>query len=56
MAADQAALRFVLSEPLVSSAIVGFSQPLHVDRALLACEKGALDKPFIEQLLVAAHG
>jgi len=56
MAADQAALRFVLSEPLVSSAIVGFSQPLHVDRALLACEKGALDEPLIEQLLEAAHG
>jgi aryl-alcohol dehydrogenase-like predicted oxidoreductase len=56
MAPDQAALRFVLSEPLVSSAIIGFSQPLHVDRALLACEKGALDEPLIEQLLKAAHG
>ncbi len=56
MAPDQAALRFVLSEPLVSSAIIGFSQPLHVDRALRACEKETLDEPLIKQLLEAAHG
>ncbi len=54
MDADLAALRFVLSSPLVSSAIIGFSQPLHVDRALLACEKGSLDESLIGKLLEAA--
>ena len=56
IAPDQAALRFVLSEPLVSSAIIGFSEPLHIDRALLACENESLDEPLIKQLLEAAHG
>lgn len=56
MDADLVALRFVLSSPLVSSAIVGFSQPLHVDRALLACEKGALDESLVGELLEAVHG
>jgi L-glyceraldehyde 3-phosphate reductase len=54
--ADLAALRFVLSHPLISSAIIGFSESLHVDRALLACEKGHLKEEYICQLLEAAHG
>ena len=33
---QQAAVRFVLGHPSVTSAIIGFSQPDHVDQAVAA--------------------
>jgi aryl-alcohol dehydrogenase-like predicted oxidoreductase len=51
---DEVALRFALFHPQVNSAIVGMSEPEHVDRALVACEKGPLPDEHVERLLAAA--
>jgi aryl-alcohol dehydrogenase-like predicted oxidoreductase len=37
-----AALRFVLANPLISSAIIGFGEPGHIDQALLSLTAGLL--------------
>jgi aryl-alcohol dehydrogenase-like predicted oxidoreductase len=44
------ALRFALSHPAVSSAIVGFSEPCHVDDALEAEKAGAIPNEVLSQL------
>ena len=46
----QFALRFALSHPAVSSAIVGFSEPCHVDDALEAEHAGAIPNEVLSQL------
>lgn len=42
MSLKEAALRFVLANPLIASAIVGFGEPGHVDEAAHNAAKGAL--------------
>lgn len=45
-----AAMRFVLSDPRVSSAIVGVSEAAHIDAACQAVGRGALDEGALSQL------
>jgi aryl-alcohol dehydrogenase-like predicted oxidoreductase len=51
MSVQEAALRFAVSEPGVTAAIVGFSEPGHVDKALTWMRHGPLDEESIERLL-----
>jgi aryl-alcohol dehydrogenase-like predicted oxidoreductase len=48
---QEAALRFVFTQPSVTSAIVGFGQPEHVDAALRAAERGPLAAELTADLL-----
>lgn len=50
MSLKEAALRFVLSEPNVSTALIGFSNPEQIDEAVRFCSAGALAKRVIENL------
>ena len=46
MDAGELGVRFVLSHPQITSAIIGFGDALHVDHAVAAAEKGPLDDEF----------
>jgi hypothetical protein len=46
----QPALRFVLSKPNISCALVGLAEPAHLEEALAGVEKGPLPKEAIKQL------
>jgi aryl-alcohol dehydrogenase-like predicted oxidoreductase len=46
----EAAIRFVLSHPQISSAIVGFSECRHVDQALQYAEHGPLPAELLRKL------
>ena len=50
MSLKEAALRFVLSEPNISTALIGFSTPEQVDEAIRYCSAGPLAKQVIERL------
>jgi aryl-alcohol dehydrogenase-like predicted oxidoreductase len=52
----EAALRFVLSHSGVSSAIVGYGEPQHIDDAVAASEAGSFDPELLSRLLHAASG
>lgn len=45
------ATRFVLSNPLISAAIIGFGSPAEVDVACSAAEAGALSDPVLGRIL-----
>ena len=51
MSVAEAALRFSLSHPNVTSAIVGYSEARHIDEALQSFDKGAIPREMIEELL-----
>ncbi|MFV2066764.1 MAG: aldo/keto reductase [Pirellulales bacterium] len=46
----EVALRFVLSHPDVSAAIVGFGEPAHIDEALAFVQNGRLPSPVMADL------
>jgi L-galactose dehydrogenase/L-glyceraldehyde 3-phosphate reductase len=46
----QAALRFVLTAPQVSCAIIGLAEPAHLEEALAGAELGALPQPALDAL------
>ena len=50
MSLKEAALRFVLSEPNISTALIGFSNPEQIDEAIRYCSSGPLAKRVIERL------
>lgn len=51
----EAALRFVISHPGVTSAIIGFGEPAHVETATETLKRGPLPEELASQLVVAAH-
>lgn len=51
MSVQEAALRFVYTSASVTSAIVGFAQPEHVDAAVQAAELGPLPDDFANRLV-----
>jgi aryl-alcohol dehydrogenase-like predicted oxidoreductase len=51
----EAAVRFVLEHPGVSSALIGFSEPSHVDDALRALDRGPLPDDLTRSLIGAAR-
>jgi len=50
MSLKEAAVRFVLSEPNVSTALIGFSNPAQIYEAIRACSAGPLPKRVIDAL------
>jgi L-galactose dehydrogenase/L-glyceraldehyde 3-phosphate reductase len=46
----QTALRFVLTNPDVSCAIIGLAEPAHLEEALAGAEAGSLPRPALEAL------
>jgi aryl-alcohol dehydrogenase-like predicted oxidoreductase len=44
------AIRFALSHPSVSSAILGFAEPAHIDKAVAANSAGALTIELRQQI------
>jgi L-galactose dehydrogenase/L-glyceraldehyde 3-phosphate reductase len=46
----EAGLRFVLSEPSISTALIGFSNPAQIDEAIRYCSAGPLSKQIVEKL------
>ncbi len=50
MSLKEAAVRFVLSEPNVSTALIGVSNPAQIDEAVRFCSAGVLAKRVIERL------
>ena len=50
----ETAVRFVLSHPGLSAAIIGFSEPDHVDQAVAAAARDPLDDPEFERLISGA--
>jgi L-galactose dehydrogenase/L-glyceraldehyde 3-phosphate reductase len=46
----QTALRFALSHPDISCAVIGLAEPAHLEEALLGAEKGALPKEAMQKL------
>jgi aryl-alcohol dehydrogenase-like predicted oxidoreductase len=51
----EAALRFVISHPGVTSAIIGFGEPEHVEAATEVLKQGPLPEGLASQLVAAAH-
>ena len=51
----EAALRFVISHPGVTSAIIGFGEPEHVEGATEVLKQGPLPEGLASQLVAAAH-
>lgn len=51
MTVKEAALRFVLGHESITSAIVGFGEPEHVDEAILALQAGPLPDGLAQELL-----
>jgi aryl-alcohol dehydrogenase-like predicted oxidoreductase len=51
----EAALRFVLSHPSISAAIVGFSEPWQIDEARTALEAGPLPVRLLQKLSSGDH-
>jgi aryl-alcohol dehydrogenase-like predicted oxidoreductase len=50
MALPEMALRFILSNPVVSTIIVGMRKPEHVRENIAASDKGALDPALLQEL------
>jgi aryl-alcohol dehydrogenase-like predicted oxidoreductase len=50
MSLSQLALRFILSNPIVSTTIVGMRKPTHVKENLATSDAGPLDASLLQQL------
>lgn len=50
MSLKEAGVRFVLSKPSISTALIGFSNPAQIDEAIRYCSAGPLAKRVIESL------
>jgi aryl-alcohol dehydrogenase-like predicted oxidoreductase len=50
MSVPEMAVRFVLGHPHVTSAILGYSEPAHVDAAVAALEAGPLPDDVLKML------
>jgi aryl-alcohol dehydrogenase-like predicted oxidoreductase len=50
MSLKEVGVRFVLSKPNISTALIGFSNPAQIDEAIRYCSAGPLSKQVVEKL------